>query len=158
MKSRKPICFDSKNIVLVCFLFFLIDEFSVTQLGSSWDWLQCPPSVIIQKSCSLWTGKAAVRMLQTGCAPCESFPIAMHISQVGPRGTVRKIYPIFTYIIPFFHPSIQSMLRRTMIIPEQSKKQFGTNTFCRSIYNLCEPHITDSVRRQGTTFKKQIVL
>lgn len=45
-----------------------------------------------------------------------------------------------------------------MIILEQSKKQFGTNAFCRSIYNLCEPHITDSVRRHGTTFKKQIVL
>lgn len=149
MKSGKPICLDSKNIVLSFCFFFLIDEFSVTQLGSSWDRLQCPPSAVTQTSCSWRTGKAAVRMSQTGCAPRESLPIAMQTPQVGPRGTVRKIYPIFTYIIPFSHPSIQSTLRTTVIVPGQSKKQFGTNTFCGSTYHLCEPHMTDSVRRQG---------
>lgn len=119
------------------------------QSGPSLDRLQCLPSAFIPKSRSLWIGKAAVRMPRAGLAPCESFSIVAQASQAGHRRTVRKIYPISTYTIPFSHPSTQSMLR-TRIIQEQNKKQLGTNAFCKSIYYLCEPHMTESVRRHGT--------
>lgn len=108
--------------------------------------MPCPPSFQSPPACGL------VRQLsechrQDVCL-ASPYRIMLQISQAGPRRTVRKIYPIFTYIIPFSRPSIQSMLR-TVIILEQNKKPLGTNAFCISIYDLCEPHTTRSVRRHG---------
>lgn len=55
------------------------------------------PSAFIQKSCSLWVGKAAVGMLQTGWAPCESFPVVTQPSQVGPSELLGK-YILYSHI------------------------------------------------------------
>lgn len=66
-----------------------------------------------------------------------------------PEEQLGKYNPIFTDIIPFSHPSIQSVLR-IMVLLEQNKKQLGINAFPVSIHYLCETHITRSVRRHGT--------